>query len=405
MDRGILDKRAFIKASAVVATLGAAGAASGQNLRLFGLEIPDELAELLPTKPLEYARFAESVIALEKEADRKRLPPSVLSPRKVSPIDALDETIYQVVLPRLVSLIDRTEALDPGLADKAGGLLAQLHQTQHELPEALRLSLIAPANTDRRGLLRRVSFQEEQGADPAQDEIPMVSQEVVQSLPNAPSPPAAGDDVLPDPVPDAEPDAPLSRAKSFDQLRGEYRRMFARLSVRPERSEAVEFHLAMIRKSRARYESAGTRTGVPWFFIAVTHALESSFNFRAHLHNGDFPLSARTRQVPAGRPIKWLPPSDWESSATDAMKLLGFTGQSDWSLERTLFRLEAYNGFGYRQLGVPTPYLWSFSQHYERGKFVADGKFSRTARSQQCGSAVMLRMLDLAGEIDWGVTV
>ena len=140
-------------------------------------------------------------------------------------------------------------------------------------------------------------------------------------------------------------------------------------------------------------------TGVPWHFIAATHGLEASFNFRAHLHNGDFPLTARTRQVPAGRPSQWLPPSDWESSAKDALRLLGFTGQNDWSLERTLYRLEAYNGFGYRGLGVPTPYLWSFSNHYERGKFVADGKFSLTAKSQQCGAAVMLKLLTDAGEL------
>ena len=49
-------------------------------------------------------------------------------------------------------------------------------------------------------------------------------------------------------------------------------------------------------------------------------------------------------------------PADWASSAKDALRLLGFTGKTDWSLERTLYRLEAYNGFGYRRMGVPTPY-------------------------------------------------
>ncbi|MCX9146233.1 hypothetical protein [Erythrobacter sp. WG] len=400
---GIVGKRAFIKAGAALAALGGSAAAAGQSQRLFGLDIPDELANLLPSKPLEYARLAESVIALEREAERKRLPPSPLSPRKLSPIDALDEAIYQTVLPRLVALIDRTEAIDPALADKAGGLLAQLHLTQHELPEALRLAVAPPpAATDRRGMLRRASFLAGQGI--AAD-IPTISQEVVQPFPQVPTPPEAGDDSAPQSMPDTQPDAPLSRARSFDPLREEYRRLFSRLTVRAERAEAAEFHLAMIRRSRNRYERTSARTGVPWFFIAVTHALESSFNFRAHLHNGDFPLSARTRQVPAGRPLTWLPPSDWESSAVDAMKLLGFSGQTDWSLERTLYRLEAYNGFGYRQLGVPTPYLWSFSQHYDRGKFVADGKFSRTARSQQCGAAVMLWLLDSAGEIDWSGVV
>ena len=84
----------------------------------------------------------------------------------------------------------------------------------------------------------------------------------------------------------------------------------------------------------------------------------------------------------------------------DALRLLGFTGQSDWSLPRTLHRLEAFNGFGYRRYGRPSPYLWSFSTLYERGKFVADGRYDPRARSQQCGTATMLKLLDLAGELD-----
>jgi hypothetical protein len=58
-----------------------------------------------------------------------------------------------------------------------------------------------------------------------------------------------------------------------------------------------------------------------------------------------------------------------------------------------LFRFEGYNGFGYRRAGVnmASPYLWSFSKHYSRGKFVSDGKFSFTAVSKQCGAAVLSR--------------
>jgi lysozyme family protein len=40
---------------------------------------------------------------------------------------------------------------------------------------------------------------------------------------------------------------------------------------------------------------------------------------------------------------------------------------------------------------VPTPYLWSFSSLYEKGKFVADGVFDPAAVSKQCGAAVMLK--------------
>jgi hypothetical protein len=69
----------------------------------------------------------------------------------------------------------------------------------------------------------------------------------------------------------------------------------------------------------------------------------------------------------------------------------------DWSVAGVMFKLEQYNGWGYRQFhpGVLSPYLWSFSQHYQKGKYVADGHFDPAAVSQQCGAAVLLwRMVD-----------
>lgn len=194
---------------------------------------------------------------------------------------------------------------------------------------------------------------------------------------------------------------PPSRARDFAGLKDEYASMFASIAVRSERSDLARWHLAALRQFRRRYESVTRATDVPWFFIGLTHGLEASYNFRAHFHNGDAPLSQRTRQVPAGRPKAWTAPYDWEASAVDALKLMGFAGASDWSLERTLYRLEAYNGFGYRKLGVPTPYLWSFSNHYDTGKFVADGSFNARARSQQCGAATTLKLLTQAGEVVW----
>ena len=65
----------------------------------------------------------------------------------------------------------------------------------------------------------------------------------------------------------------------------------------------------------------------------------------------------------------------------------------DWTLAGSLFRLEAFNGFGSRAKGIHTPYLWSFSNHYTKGKFVADGVFDANAVSQQCGAALLLRRM------------
>jgi lysozyme family protein len=52
----------------------------------------------------------------------------------------------------------------------------------------------------------------------------------------------------------------------------------------------------------------------------------------------------------------------------------GLDHWQDWSLAGLLYRLEAYNGFGYRKHHpeVLTPYLWSFSST-TAGKYVQDG--------------------------------
>jgi lysozyme family protein len=205
-------------------------------------------------------------------------------------------------------------------------------------------------------------------------------------------------------VPDALKPAPLvmSTRRDFPSLKAEYRQLFDTMTPSPAHAESIAFHTALALEKQERYATVGSPLKVPWFFIAAIHNLEASCNFRAHLHNGDFPLSQRTRQVPAGRPAVWLPPSDWASSATDALKLLGFANQTDWSLERTLYRLEAYNGFGYRRQKVPSPYLWCMSNHYSAGKYVADGKWSATAKSRQLGAAVLIRSLVDGGHVKLG---
>jgi lysozyme family protein len=342
MSRNRVGRRELLTLSIGVSTIGllaGSAAAKGRSIRdILGIDLPPELLKILPTKPLNLVRTISTILALEKEADARRLPLSLLPNRADVPLVASEASLYQAALPRLITLIDRAEDSDGPLADQAGEVLADINASQHVVPDALK-------------------------------------------------PPAA--------VP------PLSRGHNYTVLKPEYARLFSSASVREEHRETVDWHFSMIKKYRARYEGVGSSVAVPWYFIAAIHGLESSFNFRAHLHNGDFPLTARTRQVPAGRPVVWLPPADWESSAKDALRLLGFTGQSDWSLERTLYRLEAYNGFGYRMRGVPTPYLWSFCNHYEAGKFVSDGSWNAKAKSQQCGSATILKLLADAGDISF----
>ena len=146
------------------------------------------------------------------------------------------------------------------------------------------------------------------------------------------------------------------------------------------------------------YANVSETTGVPWHVIGVIHALESSFNFGRHLHNGDS-LSHRTRRVPAGRPVEPDPPYAWSTSAVDALQHHDLQLVNNWSLARQLFELERYNGFGYRFKGLASPYLWSFSDRYLRGKYVADGVFDPNAVSKQVGAAVIMKAMVAAGDI------
>ncbi len=177
-------------------------------------------------------------------------------------------------------------------------------------------------------------------------------------------------------------------------LRGEYERLFNSCIIRAERADTVAGIITALLTDRPRYQAVEDELGVPWFFVSVIHNMESGRDFHCHLHNGD-PLTVRTTHEPSGRPRRGNPPFTWEESARDALSIKGLGAGTDWSLAGTLYQLERYNGWGYRlyHTHVLSPYLWSFSNHYRSGKYVADGTWSDTAVSKQCGAAVLLRRM------------
>ncbi|MEX2518546.1 MAG: D-Ala-D-Ala carboxypeptidase family metallohydrolase [Paracoccaceae bacterium] len=211
--------------------------------------------------------------------------------------------------------------------------------------------------------------------------------------------PSAADPVaLPAATPPLETPEPID-STAYPVLADEYVRYFLGAQIRTaHEGKAVELMRVAIR-NRDRYAAVEAATGAPWWFIAGLHQMESTYNFAAHLHNGD-PLTGRTIRVPAGRPAAGSPPFTWEESAADALARQQLTGLSDWSLPRALWRWERYNGFGYRGRGIATPYLWGFSSLYLRGKYVADGQFDGRATSAQCGAAVLLKALQAEGLVE-----
>lgn len=193
----------------------------------------------------------------------------------------------------------------------------------------------------------------------------------------------------------------MSKLSLTPALKNEYEELFNSCLINPKYFNDVNTLVNTLYEHRDQYQRVGEKMGIPWSFIAVVHNMESSQNFKKHLHNGD-PLEKRTVNVPAGRPLS-SPPFAWETSALDALGLRKLGARTDWTLPGTLYQLELYNGIGYRLYHphVLTPYLWSFSNHYQNGKYVSDGTWSDSAKSAQCGAAVLLRRMAENGYVDF----
>lgn len=136
---------------------------------------------------------------------------------------------------------------------------------------------------------------------------------------------------------------------------------------------------------RQQYLIIEENTGVPWAMIACLHRRESDADFTTYLGNGD-PLKRKTVNVPKGRG----PFPDFEAGAIDALKYDRLSDVTDWRLEKALYYMELFNGAGYANKGLPSPYLWAGTNIQKPGKFVSDGRWSGTAVDKQPGCAPIL---------------
>jgi lysozyme family protein len=139
-----------------------------------------------------------------------------------------------------------------------------------------------------------------------------------------------------------------------------------------------------------RYQFVQKETGVPWQLIAAIHGLEASFGFGACFANGD-PLNKVTTHVPKGRG----PFLTWEASAIDELKRHHTDAIDHWTIPLCLQFAERWNGLGVlnKHPGFYSAYLWSFTNLYKGGKYVADGVWDAKAISKQVGVAAVF--LDL----------
>ena len=191
----------------------------------------------------------------------------------------------------------------------------------------------------------------------------------------------------------------------FPSMKQYYGGLARSAAVDPSHADLLRSVASRIIAQKARYAEVQALSGVPWYIIGCLHYREASLNFMGHLHNGD-PLLMKTIQVPTDRPdINPWPPLNqslqqiWRTSALDALRELR-AKTSKWSIQRSCWALESYNGFGCYDHGLNTPYLWNYTNKYSIGGYGSDGHYSASYKSKQAGLYSLLLLLsDLNDEV------
>jgi lysozyme family protein len=191
-------------------------------------------------------------------------------------------------------------------------------------------------------------------------------------------------------------------------------RRWAAMHIKADRIHEFDRTAARLcaQDAKPRYEGVTARLTeggfqpVPWWFIAIVSEREYGGPPRwdRQLGQGD-PLHQVSHNDPAGRgpfldhPGDTTPGNDaWTRCCLDALIDCAphAAKWTDWSPGGTLTIWEEYNGLGYAARGVPSAYVWSGSDQYESGKFIADHVYRRGVVDVQEGCAPLLsRMMAL----------
>lgn len=170
-----------------------------------------------------------------------------------------------------------------------------------------------------------------------------------------------------------------------------YAKQWDHMEVRSSKQASFNQIAKRLIAAKDRYVTVQNQTGVPWYVIALIHEREASQNFNTQLGQGD-PLSRVSTHVPRGMG-PYVGSNAWERAAKDALHLDKLDQVTDWRLEKCLYYLELYNGWGYHSHGVPSAYVWAGSTVYSSGKYVADGVWSSSAVDTQAGCAPLLKCM------------
>lgn len=214
------------------------------------------------------------------------------------------------------------------------------------------------------------------------------------TLDKSPSKPDKADEGKATDSADHMPDDPkLAAVYLFNRMRAAN----ASEDLTPQQEKDMEQFIKNWDRNKARYEQVAETAGVPAKLIASLHWRESTGDFGTYLHQGD-PLGKKAVNEPADIPIfkEWEPAAEHALGLKNGIRDAYKIDQNTTDEAALTSYAERYNGLGYfNYRAMATPYVYSGSDQYKKGKYVGDGNWDANHKDQQLGVLPMMRRIEL----------
>ena len=145
----------------------------------------------------------------------------------------------------------------------------------------------------------------------------------------------------------------------------------------------IESFQEIYEKNSDIYQRISDETGFPPELVAAMHYRESGCNFEMTIENGTGLPNGVDFETDA---INVL--NNWKDSYS-----MGEVTISDDNLAEMLEIAEKYNGVGYKNYDIESPYVYSGTNLYTEGKFASDGNFDEKLVDEQPGVYLLITSL------------
>jgi lysozyme family protein len=182
---------------------------------------------------------------------------------------------------------------------------------------------------------------------------------------------------------------------TFEKLEANYDHLASIATIKPEREpELAKVVRLTLLPQKPLYQRVEQLTHVPAAGLMALAMREMSGNTHKYLGNGQS-LKQRTTIVPLNRgPFLQDYPEDFVSGCLDSLHLDGldqvWKAIGGWSRARFCYESEAWNGWGYRARGIPSPYVFGATSVQLPGKFPRDHVFDANMMDPQLGTLAIV---------------